>query len=158
MWQDFREVSGCPLLFKQTLSDLSVLVVAQLYQNDAVLQKNRESRWTLQTEAPKRMNLRVGRLWIFHLYVTTCFPVGSHLSPFFSFFLYLLCYHLLSTYPFFLFCITSTFRTHTWSRVISCTVTAYNNMFCWSLFNGIWRRALSSEHPTITQSSCCLKV
>ena len=55
-------VAGCPLLFKQTLSDLSVLVVAQLYQKEAVLRKNRESQWTLQTEAPKRMNLRVGRL------------------------------------------------------------------------------------------------
>ena len=59
MWQDFREASGCPLLFKQTLNDLSVLVVAQLYQKEAVLRKNRESWWTLQTEAPKRMHLQL---------------------------------------------------------------------------------------------------
>ena len=85
MWQDFREASGCPLLFKQALSDLSVLVVAQLYQKEAVLRKKQEhlvdtSNWGTQKNAPT-----VGRFWIFHLYVKTCFPVCSHLylSPFF---------------------------------------------------------------------------
>ena len=47
-----------------TLSDLDVIVVDQLQQNDAVLRKNRESRWIkiLKTEAPNGMNLRVDRL------------------------------------------------------------------------------------------------
>ena len=57
-----KPVAGCPLLFKQTLSDLSVLVVAQLHQNDVVLLKNREFQWMLQTEAPNRTNLHVDRL------------------------------------------------------------------------------------------------
>ena len=47
-----------------TLSDLSVVVVDQLYQGDPVLRKNRESRWIwwLQTESPKGLNLRVDKL------------------------------------------------------------------------------------------------
>ena len=47
-----------------TLSDLNVIVVDQLQQNDAVLRRNRESRWIkiLKTEAPNGMNLRVDRL------------------------------------------------------------------------------------------------
>ena len=48
-----------------TLRDLNVIVVDQLQQNDAVLRKNRESRWIriLKTEAPNGMNLQVDRLW-----------------------------------------------------------------------------------------------
>ena len=43
------------------------------------------------------------------------------------------------------------FHTHTCSDVIFCAVIVHNGMFCWSLFNGILRRALSLErYPTIT--------
>ena len=47
-----------------TLSDLDVIVVDQLQQNDAGLRKNRESQWIriLTTEASNGMNLRVDRL------------------------------------------------------------------------------------------------
>ena len=48
-----------------TLSDMTVVVIDQIYRHDPCLRKIRESRWirTLGTSYPSGMNLRVDSLW-----------------------------------------------------------------------------------------------